>query len=134
MIKKWNEIPEQIKRILFFFILFLIGFIFVRSQLIPPDFGEIGHYRSSVIDEIISQQPKYAGQILCSDCHDDIVEDKKNGNHKYLSCEVCHGPSFDHADDPSEFTPKIPNLREDCLKCHEYISSRPSGFLQIVSD
>ena len=108
MFKKIKEIPEQIKRILVIFILFLIVFIFVRSQLIPEDFGKLGHYRASAIDEIISQQLKYAGQNLCSECHDDVVADKQMGYHKNLSCEICHGPAFAHADDPTEFLPLIP--------------------------
>ncbi len=134
MIKKWKEIPEQVKRILFIFIIFIVVFLFVRSLLIPPDFGKIGHYRFSAINEIVSQKAKYAGQTVCNECHDDIFDQKQHSNHKNLSCEVCHGPSLVHTEDPGEFSPNLPRKREDCTICHEYISSRPTGFPQIVSE
>ena len=57
-----KKIPEQVTRLSILLIILIVVFIFVRSRLVPPDFGEYGHYRSSAIDEIVSQEIKYAGQ------------------------------------------------------------------------
>ncbi|OGU66773.1 MAG: hypothetical protein A2W30_10355 [Ignavibacteria bacterium RBG_16_36_9] len=133
MISFWKKIPEQVKRLSLILIIFIITFIFIRSKLVPPDFGEYGHYRTSAVDEIIGQEIKYAGHTLCNDCHNDVVDFKKTGYHRNVACEVCHGPAALHTDDPVEFELQSPRERGHCPLCHEYISSRPTGFPQIVS-
>ena len=77
---------------------------------------------------------KYAGQDACLECHDDIAETKLAGYHKSVNCEVCHGPCIDHVNAPDEFTPDAPRQRGLCPVCHEYLSARPTGFPQIVSE
>lgn len=129
----WPRIPEQVKRLSLLLILLVVAFIVVTSMLVPPDFGEYGHYRTSAIEEITSQKLHYAGQDVCFDCHDDVVETKSIGYHRNLSCEVCHGPAADHAEDPGSFHPKAPRGRNYCPLCHEYLTSRPTGFPQIIS-
>ncbi|MBU0561634.1 MAG: hypothetical protein KKD86_16660 [Bacteroidetes bacterium] len=129
----WNSIPEQVKRISILLIVIVAAFIVIRANLVPKDFGELGHYRTSAIDEIIAQNLKYGGEILCSECHDDVAEKKASSFHKNVSCEVCHGPAADHADDPDSFTPAAPKDRDTCPICHEYLQSRPTGFPQIIS-
>jgi hypothetical protein len=127
------RIPEQLKRIFFLLIPLVIAFLILRSLLVPEDFGEIGHYRTSAVNEIISQEMKYAGEYICNDCHDDVGETKNKGLHKNLSCEICHGPALMHADDPDSFLPPAPRERGTCPVCHEYLESRPTGFPQIIS-
>ena len=128
-----RKIPEQVTRLSILLILIVVVFVFVRSALVPPDFGKYGHYRASAVDEIISQNIKYAGHVICYDCHDDVVDTKSGGYHKKVSCEVCHGPAALHTDDPEEFVLEAPRERGYCPLCHEYIPSRPTGFPQIVS-
>ena len=128
-----KKIPEQVTRLSILLIILIVVFLIVRSQLVPPDFGEYGHYRSSAIDEIVSQEIKYAGQDICYDCHDEVVETKSRGYHKDIACEVCHGPAVMHIDDPEEFVLEAPRERGYCPICHEYLPSRPTGFPQIVA-
>ena len=129
----WKKVPEQVTRLFLMLIFFVTAFIFMRSILVPSDFGKYGHYRASAIDEIVSQEIKYAGHTICYDCHDDIVDLKKTGYHKNVACEVCHGAAAIHVDDPGELKLQAPRERGYCPLCHEYIPSRPTGFPQIVS-
>lgn len=133
MINYWKKIPEQVKRLSVLLLILIITFIFVQSTLVPTDFGEYGHYRGSALNEIASQELKYAGQLACNECHDDVMETKNFGYHKNISCEVCHGPAANHIEDPDLFQPDAPRDRNYCPICHEYIPSRPTGFPQIVS-
>ena len=133
MILFQKKVPEQVTRLSVLLILLIVAFIFLRTTLVPPDFGKFGHYRASAIDEIVSQEMKYAGHEICYDCHDDIVEIKSVGYHKNVACEVCHGPAAIHSDDPDELELKAPRGRGYCPLCHEYLPSRPTGFPQIVA-
>jgi hypothetical protein len=106
--------------------------IALRSRFVPESFGEIGHYRADAVDVIAAQETRFAGWQLCLECHDEVAEVKSNSYHRTLSCEVCHGPASDHADDP-EVSPDLPTERgAACLYCHEYLPSRPTGFPQII--
>ena len=71
-------------------------FLLARYFLIPDDFGEYGHYRTSAVTNIITQEIQYAGHQICYECHDDIVDEKQLGYHKKVNCEVCHGPAAEH--------------------------------------
>lgn len=133
MFEKLKKIPEQLTRLAAILIIIIAVFIYARVKFVPSDFGEMGHYRTSAITEIVQQEIKYAGQTVCSECHDDIAEEKSLGYHKNLSCEVCHGPSANHVEAPDEFKPPAPRHRAYCPVCHEYLPSRPTGFPQIVS-
>ena len=132
MRSSWNNFPEQIKRLVVVFVIIISLFIVIRPILIPSDFGEYGHYRSSAVTEIITQDIKYAGRQICYDCHDDVVDLKQTGYHKDLSCEVCHGPAAAHTED-DEVELAAPRERGYCAICHEYLPSRPTGFPQIIS-
>jgi len=129
----WSNLPEQIKRLVIVITILIVVLLIVRSEFIPEDFGEHGHYRASAVEEIVAQPVHFAGQVACADCHDDITIFKRNGFHKNLSCEVCHGPAAAHIEDPEENIPPAPRERGYCPLCHEYIPSRPTGFPQIVS-
>jgi len=129
----WKKLPEQVTRILLIVIVFIVVFLVAEYLFVPGDFGEHGHYRSSAIDMIIKSDIKYAGQVICNDCHDDIFEIKASGYHQSVSCEVCHGPAAGHTEDPEEVVLPAPRERAYCPLCHEYLPSRPTGFPQIVS-
>jgi len=130
----WAKIPEQGKRLVVAVVVIVAVFIPVRGLLIPTDFGEHGHYRASALVEAAALDVKYAGHQICNDCHDDVVETKAAGYHRTVNCEVCHGPSLLHTDDPDTYLPVAPRQRGYCPLCHGYLSSRPTGFPQIVVD
>ncbi|PKL83623.1 MAG: hypothetical protein CVV24_04015 [Ignavibacteriae bacterium HGW-Ignavibacteriae-3] len=134
MKKIWHKIPEQVKRLSVLLIVIVAVFIVANSLLTPKDFGLVGHYRAGSIQENADRELKYAGQEACADCHDDLWKLKNANYHKNLSCEVCHGPSINHTNDPDQFKPEIPRDRTFCVVCHEYNTSRPTGYPQIVSE
>lgn len=125
--------PEQIKRLSFVFIALIILFIIFRRILVPVSFGQFGYYRALSIKDIISKDMKYAGEAVCSECHDDIMEIKKQSYHKNVRCEVCHKPAYNHSQAPDEYKPSVPRKRSYCTLCHSYDPSRPTGFPQINS-
>jgi len=130
----WNKMPEQITRLIIISVILLAALILVRNILVPGDFGEYGHFRTSAVSEIVSQKIKYAGQEVCTECHDDLTELKYTGFHRNVSCEVCHGPAAAHTEDDEAVELNFPRGRGYCPLCHEYLPSRPTGFPQIISD
>ena len=129
----WKSVPEQVRRLSILLIVLAVVFVIVTSILVPSDFGEYGHYRGSAIGEIVSQEMQYAGQEVCFDCHEDMVDLKKTGYHRDVACEVCHGPAAKHAEEPGSVELLSPTERGYCPLCHEYLPARPTGFPQIVS-
>ncbi len=130
----WRNLPEQIKRLVWVFVVLGVALILVRQYFIPDDFGLYGHYRASAVEEIVDQKINFAGHLICNECHDDINLTKQTGYHRNLACEICHGPAANHAENPEAHIPPAPRDRGYCPLCHEYLPSRPTGFPQIVSD
>jgi hypothetical protein len=127
-----NSFPQQLIPLGILFVIALAGLLLARYFLVPPTFGEIGHYRAASIAENAAHEVVYAGQGACFDCHDDVVELKSRSNHQGVSCEVCHGPGAQHIEDPTEITPEAPRKRGFCPLCHGFDPARPSGFPQIL--
>jgi hypothetical protein len=113
------------------FVLLVGGLVLVRYFLVPPTFGDLGHYRSAAIDSVVAHPIRYAGQQACVECHEDIFEVKEPSLHRSVACEVCHGPAAAHVEDYEEFLPPAPRERGYCPLCHGYNPSRPTGFPQI---
>jgi hypothetical protein len=103
-----------------------------RARLTPDTFGDTGHYRAAAIPFNVAKEIRYAGLPACAACHDDFAELKASSFHRGLTCEGCHGAAADHAEDPGEFSPEIPRGRDQCLRCHRYQRSRPTGFAQVL--
>ena len=131
---KFPKIHQQIISLGILIFMLLAVFIVARNFFVPPSFGLYGHYRAKAVDENREKEIKYAGSKNCADCHDDIYNLKAKSYHKDVSCEVCHGPAAEHADDPSESVPKLPHNRDSCTICHNYNLARPTGFPQIITD
>lgn len=124
--------PDQVIRLGILLIIALVVTVVVRKRFVPESFGEVGHYRADVVDIIANQPIKYAGWQVCVECHEEEGEAKRTSYHRTLACEVCHGPSYEHTND-FEVKPLIPRQRgAACLYCHEYLSSRPTGFPQVI--
>jgi hypothetical protein len=130
----WNRMPQQIRHLLVPVVVIIVGYLVIRSLLVPAGFGQYGHYRGPSLVENASKEIKYAGSEACLECHDTIVAEKKGGYHRGVACETCHGPVMAHTQDPEKVKPQIPKGRNHCLLCHEYLSARPTGFPQVVSD
>ncbi len=116
--------PEQVKRLLILSVILVGSFLILRSFLIPDSFGEFGHYRGDVLNEIQSLEVKYQGETVCLDCHEDYGEFKKVGLHAEISCESCHGPGWKHIEDPNPENILLPEGREFCGLCHNKNAAR----------
>lgn len=129
---KWKEAQHLIRPAL----VFLAGsaaFLLARQMVVPPSFGQYGHYRGSVLEEVRQQPVRYAGGEVCAGCHPDIVEARSKGRHRGVRCEACHGPLSSHAEDPSARKPQKPEATPLCRRCHEADSAKPAGFPQVVT-
>ena len=125
--------PDQVKRLLVAFVIFIAIFLLLRYLLIPASFGELGHYRADAIDDVAAYPLQHAGREACITCHEGEVEEASYGYHADLSCEGCHGPAYRHAiysemADPDNYPDSLrlmrPLEREFCAMCHDLNSSR----------
>ncbi len=122
---------EHLLRLAAVFLAGLAIFLVLRSALVPQSFGQYGHYRGNALAEIAHQPVKFAGQKVCEDCHGDIVETKKSGKHAGVHCEACHGPQADHATNPVDIKPQLPDTAVLCARCHEANLAKPVAFPQV---
>ncbi|MBI1745166.1 MAG: hypothetical protein HYR55_01090 [Acidobacteria bacterium] len=127
----WKAVPESLRRLVLVFAVLAGGFVSIRFMLPPSLKDNALHVKTTVAREMV-KTVKYAGSDVCADCHDQY-QVKKNGYHRNLSCETCHGAAKGHTDDPIEVKPTLPKLREFCVRCHAFNPSRPTGFPQISS-
>lgn len=126
-----EKIPEQIIRLSIVIITFITLVLLIRTFIIPRELKEVGSQRTSAIERELAREIRYAGSSLCRDCHEDEYDLKRQGYHRNLSCELCHGPAMAHAEDPSEEDLSAPRERKYCPLCHQYNLSRPTGFPQV---
>jgi ribosomal protein S27AE len=126
-----KKLPEQAVRIIIVFIV-LAGALFVVWQfLLPPELKEKELQKTATLEREAAREVKYAGAQACGECHDKESNMKKGGYHRDLTCESCHGAAQKHVDNPTGVKPSSPKKRDYCSFCHNYNSSRPSGFPQI---
>jgi len=122
--------PPQILRLLVLTLAIAGSYFVARAVLKPACFGQYGWYRGDALGEIASLPASYAGKAACEECHDAVVEKKAKSKHKTISCESCHGPNGEHADNPATETKKITDPKF-CLRCHQANPSKPVKFPQI---
>jgi hypothetical protein len=125
---------RHLLRLLLLFLAGLAAFLLLRAVLMPPGFGDFGHYRAGALDDNRLRPVTFAGQRACLDCHGDVGETRAGGRHERLSCEGCHGAMASHASDPTGVAAARPDPRSVCLRCHARNRSRPASFPQIVVD
>jgi len=126
------KIPGPVVRILFLFAAAIAVLAGLRSAFVPESFGKIGHYRADAVPLIAARPIRYAGLQACTECHDDVARTKAASFHRGLTCEGCHDAAAAHVEDPTENPPLRPTGRSTCLRCHEYLASRPTGFPQVI--
>ncbi|MGD0815763.1 MAG: hypothetical protein ABSA83_19390 [Verrucomicrobiota bacterium] len=123
------KMPPQIIRLVLLTIGIVCVYFTARFFLVPPSFGQYGHYRANALQDIASRQPFWAGKASCLECHPDHAQKLAKGEHKTLSCETCHGPGRAHVANPAEKLPKL-NISM-CVRCHQISPSRPKWLHQI---
>jgi hypothetical protein len=121
-----GRFPQQLVRLVIVFALAGAVLIAARIYFVPPTFGQIGHYRAAAVVDIAALPIKYAGREACADCHADVAETHSRAKHQTLGCETCHGPGVAHTQSYDNILPQL-----NCLRCHGYDRSRPTGFPQI---
>ena len=124
--------PLQIKRLMLAFAVFIALFLIARQFLKPESFGEYGHYRGGALNENAAKVVKYVGFTSCVSCHDTIVKLKKTGLHASISCEVCHGPGYQHIKTPEKNKLLKPKGREFCGICHSKNAARSKALIHQV--
>jgi ribosomal protein S27AE len=124
-----RKIPDPLLRIVVVLAVLAAVVLTLRS-LLPPSLKDHDLQVQATVEREIARPLRHAGSDACAECHDQFNV-KKAGYHRNLSCETCHGPAKEHAEDPTEKKPNLPRLREFCVRCHAYNPSRPTGFPQI---
>lgn len=112
----------------------LVIFLLVRQVLVPADFGRYGHYRPGTLDDNRKRPLHFAGQESCAACHDTEVTLRSQGKHAGVSCEACHGPLFEHTENPVDIKPKLPEVKILCRRCHEADAAKPKTFPQVATE
>lgn len=124
---------EHLFRLALVFGVGALAVVLARAILVPPSFGEYGHYRGNAIQEIAARPVAFAGHQACELCHSDVLEVKSKGTHKDVNCEACHGALAKHAEDPGSVRPLKLDTAMLCVRCHEENGARPKGFPQVVA-
>ncbi|MBI2437603.1 MAG: hypothetical protein HYV36_02155 [Lentisphaerae bacterium] len=104
--------------------------LMIRPWLVPETFGEDGFYRVAAMDEEKSRLSRHVGRSACAECHADIAALHAKDAHASVECESCHGPGWEHVNDPTAALPR-PNAKEDCLTCHRLLDARFGSFPQV---
>lgn len=103
-----------------------------RQALVPPSFGEQGHFRAAAVQEAREAELRHAGSGACADCHDDVAGLHAKDAHAPVPCETCHGPGAAHAAAGGEAPVRRPQGQDACLACHRLQPERPGDFPQIT--
>jgi hypothetical protein len=130
----FKRLPEQAVRIVSLFVVLAAVLLVVWQFILPPEMKEPALQQMSATVREANKEIKYAGAEICGQCHEKEHDIKITGYHRDLSCEACHGPAQKHADNPTDVKPTSPKKRDYCSYCHNYNSSRPTGFPQINPD
>jgi len=121
--------PEQLKRLLPAFAIFVILFLIVRHILIPDTFGQYGHYRGDALIDNANKELIYASKEACVDCHSDVAELIAADVHGEISCLSCHGPGLEHVNNPEPENIEKGGSREFCGRCHSINPARSTNMV-----
>jgi Cytochrome c554 and c-prime len=109
------------------------AFLLVRSAVVPKAFGQYGHFRPAALEVNRHKALVFAGQAECVLCHNDEAKARAAGKHAHVSCEACHGPQAQHANDPGALKPALPDVKVLCARCHEKDAAKPKTFPQVAT-
>jgi hypothetical protein len=130
MTRPQRRLPDPVFRLLVVVALLAAG-VFALRSVIPPSLRTPELQVAEAEQREASRDIRYAGAPACAECHDAQYSLKKEGYHRNISCETCHGPATAHVANPVDIKPPAPRDRKFCPTCHAYNLSRPLGFPQI---
>lgn len=126
---------NHVWRPLFVVIGIVIVILLFRMVYVPSDFGThergytFGYHRLSNEQEWQNYPAKYKETAYCNGCHDDKVEEVSSAHHMMVPCENCHGPAYNHPEEPEQLV--IDTSRAQCLRCHADLYMPSSGRMDI---
>ncbi|MBI4559957.1 MAG: cytochrome C [Candidatus Hydrogenedentes bacterium] len=126
------EHTKHLWRVLFILLLVAVAVVVGRHFVIPPSFGLQGFYRYDSLAEYAAKPVMHGGSASCAACHQDIAQQREQGKHQTVSCEVCHAPLALHAKEGAK-TADMPLNRSVglCAYCHQALKARPATMPQI---
>lgn len=124
--------PDQVKRLLQVFAVFILLMLGLKYFLTPDSWREYGAYRGNALIEIADKEAKYVDMETCAMCHDSIAELKTQGFHKSIQCELCHGPGYKHIEDEENVGMDIPEDDQFCMKCHTINAASPRDVIKQI--
>lgn len=132
-----SKYNSHLIRLLIALVVVGVGGFFARKMLIPETMGQYGHYRGADIEDQKNVPIRLATNESCFQCHKPIRTIHKNGIHKTVSCEVCHGPYGNHVEDGNKIgtlpVKRGGDISELCLRCHnKVIQARPRKSIKMV--
>lgn len=130
-----------------------IGFLLIRSRLVPASYGEQGAYRADALQEIAAKPSRWHSDQTCLACHQNVAEERKDSLHEAVRCFHCHGVGAEHVklanlakQSPGTEIPKaqkwdgdfltkidlfITKDKATCLSCHQSAVGMPENFKKI---
>ncbi|MEE4164494.1 MAG: hypothetical protein V2I35_00745 [Desulfocapsaceae bacterium] len=124
-------------RLTFALVVVIVLGLAARQLFTPESMGEYGHYRGADIADQKVLPVRLGTNDACFECHQPIRSIHKQGVHKTVSCEVCHGLYGDHISDGKKIA-SLPIVRGDdvvdlCLRCHnKIITARPRTEIKVI--
>ena len=122
---------RHVWRPLYVVIALVVIILLLRSFYVPDDFAAqergytFGFHRLSNEQEWKDFPAKYKESSYCADCHEENSESLSLSQHAMIPCENCHGPAFNHPDNPEALA--IDRSRDLCLRCHSELFMPSSG-------
>lgn len=109
---------KLIFRLFFSFVVFVSVFILIQRSLTPDSFGKYGHYRANSMDDNKMNTFYFKGENKCTECHQDIYDEKSLDVHDGVRCESCHSPKIAGTVDCKVKPPIVKGTIEFCAQCH----------------
>ncbi|MBE0626290.1 MAG: c-type cytochrome [Burkholderiales bacterium] len=121
--------PKHIVRLILLIVAVLALAAIAAPLLTVDSFYRYGHYRADSVAQIAAQEPVYQTPRYCYGCHTERRAQWSAGNHKSVTCEVCHGPARGHPQSGRLYIPT--DTVKLCTQCHEAMPGRPRTQPQI---
>ena len=129
------------------------GFMYIRGEMIPESYGQIGPYRAAALGEIAARPSGIMADATCLKCHADVGEERAGTLHEAVGCIHCHGLGREHVAEARraaetsgvEVSPAkkwdgnfltdidlyITKDRATCMACHQAVVGMPKDFKKI---
>lgn len=105
------------------------AFFWVKDRMVPDTWDAPRWHRAAAAEELQNQFDTFGGNVSCSGCHVEWMDEFNAGGHAPLSCESCHGPFGAHANGLERTAEaRIDSSPGACLRCHGTTPGRHTEF------